>query len=290
MSPEFNLDLPESLPEALDALADYAPDVAPWAGGTNLQVDMRAGAYRVGNVVGLDRVAGLHDIRQENGSVHLGARVTLADVLREPLLKEAGPSLVESAWHFAGAPIRNLATVAGNVAYGSPAGDAVPPLMALGAEVMLQSKSGARTVPMEEFFVHVRKTVRQPDELITALRWPVPPTHSAEAFYKLGLRKGDAISVVCVAVQLVRGEDGGCSQARIALGAVAPVVIRAHEAESKLIGESLTPSLIGEAAREAAKECSPIDDIRGSAAYRRRMVEVLVRRTVTQAWNELIGI
>ncbi|MHC4147137.1 MAG: FAD binding domain-containing protein, partial [Planctomycetota bacterium] len=196
-------------------------------------------------------------------------------------------SLVQSAQVFAGAPIRNMATVAGNVAYGSPAGDTVPPLLALGAEVVLQSKGGIRTVPLDKFFVHVRKTVRQPDELITAIRWPVPPADSAEAFYKLGLRKGDAISVVCVAVQLVRAENGSCGQARIALGAVAPICIRAREAESKLVEEALTPSLVEETARAAAAECNPIDDIRGSATYRRRMVEVLVRRLVTQAWDEL---
>jgi carbon-monoxide dehydrogenase medium subunit len=287
MLPEFQLVIPESLPEALGALAESAPDVAPWGGGTNLLVDMRSGRYRVGNVVGLDRLDGLDEIQQRDGWVSIGARVTLADLLREPSMERVGPSLLESARAFAGAPIRNLATVAGNVAYASPAGDAIPPLLALGAEVVMRKNGDTRTVPLEELFLGVRRTVREPDELITGIRWPLPPAGSTEAFYKLGLRRGDAISVVCVAVQLTPGEDGSCRSGRIALGAVAPTCIRAYEAEEALRGEVLSESLIDQVAQKAMGACSPIDDVRGSAEYRRRMVRVLVRRLLTRAWDEM---
>lgn len=286
MLPDFELVIPGTLSEALGALSQSAPDVAPWAGGTNLLVDLRARRYHVPNIVGLDRVGGLGEIRIQNGTVSLGARVTLADVLREPRLKIVGDVLVQSAHVFAGAPIRNLATVAGNVAYASPAGDSIPPLLALGAEVVLASRSGERTLPMDEFHLGVRRTAREPDELITEIRWPRPPKGSAGVFLKLGLRKGDAVSVVSAAAQISRGPDGSCQMARIALGAVAPKPLRAYLAESVINGEALTPSLIAEVARIAVGECSPIDDVRASAEYRRRMVAVLVRRTLTQAWEE----
>ncbi len=287
MLPELELVIPQTLAEALGALSRSAPDVAPWAGGTNLLVDLRARRYSVGNIVGLDRLGGLGEIRFEDGMVSLGARVTVADVLREPRMKEAGDILVQCARVFAGAPIRNLATVAGNVAYASPAGDSIPPLLALDAEVILAREGGERTLPMAEFHLGVRRTAREPDELITAIRWPRPTANSVGAFYKLGLRKGDAVTVVSVAAQLSLGEDGSCRVGRIALGAVAPKAMRAYRAEQAITGEALSPSLIDEAGRIAAEECSPIDDVRASAEYRRRMVAVLVRRVLTQVSDEL---
>jgi CO/xanthine dehydrogenase FAD-binding subunit len=138
-------------------------------------------------------------------------------------------------------------------------------------------------LPLEEFFVHVRRTSRRPDELIAAVRWPVSAPGSGGAFHKLGLRQADAISVASVAARVERDEAGLCRQARIALGAVAPTPIRARQAEELLRGQRLTPELIAEAGRVAAGEASPIDDLRGSAGYRRRVVEVLVRRALSQA-------
>jgi len=155
-------------------------------------------------------------------------------------------------------------------------------LLVLGAEVELVSRQGTRRVPLEDFFVHVRKTVRRPQELLAAIRWPVPTDRSASAFRKLALRKADAISVLNAAVNVERDGAGRCRQARIALGAVAPTPIRAHEAEEALRGQQLTPATIAEAARLAAEATQPIDDIRGSAAYRKRVVEVLVRRLLDE--------
>ena len=146
------------------------------------------------------------------------------------------------------------------------------------AEVELTSRSGTRYVPMEAFIVGVRKTVRRPDELITAIRFPVPPANSASAFHKVGLRKADAISVLSVAVWVERDAAGVCRKARIALGSVAPTPIRVRAAEDCLTGQPLTPALIQEAASLAAEAARPIDDLRGSAAYRQRVVEVVTRR------------
>jgi len=285
MLPEFDLLTPHTLPEALEMLAKAAPDVAPLAGGTNLIVDLRGGGLKPSkslqrpgvlvNVAGLDE---LRTIRRENGHVVVGGGVTIAELLEASLIAECDPVLKQATAVFANPLVRNRATVGGNLADGSPAADTAPPLLVLGAEVELKSREGTRRVGLDEFFVHVRQTVRRQDELLTAIRWPVPAPGSVGAFRKLALRKADAISVVSAAVMVEPGEDGRCGQARIALGAVAPTPIRARAAEEALRGQKLTPETIGQAARLAAEAVSPIDDVRGSADYRRRVVEVLVRR------------
>ena len=196
------------------------------------------------------------------------------------------PSMVASARLFGGQMVRNAATVAGNIAHGSPAADMMPPLLSLDAEVTLRSMSGTRVVPIENLFTGFKESVRSADELITKIAWPVPPENCINLFYKLGLRKGDAISVVCLAVTIT-AEGGRCKAARIALGAVAPTVMRAGKAEALLTGEALTPALIDQAASQAAGECSPINDIRASGDYRRQMVHTLTCRLVGQAWDRL---
>lgn len=286
MLPEFDLVLPRSLKEALEALAAENGRAVPLAGGTNLLVDLRGRRTSTDRVVSLAAVDDLRGIGRKDGRIALGACTTLSEILRHPLMADEAPALVAATRVFGGAMVRNVATVAGNVCYASPAADLVPPLLTLDAEVVLAGRDGTRVVPLAEFYTGVRQTVRRADELVTEIRWPALPPRSANPFYKLGLRKGDAIAVVAVAVA-VTADGGSCSRARIALAAVAPVVKRAQEAEAMLVGETLAPAVIGEAARKAAEECSPIDDIRASAAYRRHAVEVLTRRLITQAWQEL---
>ncbi len=282
MLPEFALLMPQTLEEALEMLAEGAPDVAPLAGGTNLVVDMRSGRYCPGVVVNIGGLEELRGVRRENGYLVVGGGVTIAELLDDPLIAQHAPVLREAAAVLANPLVRNRATVGGNLADASPAADSAPPLLVLGAEVELVSRQGTRRVPLADFFVHVRKTVRQPQELLAAIRWPVPTDRSASAFRKLALRKADAISVLNAAVNVERDGAGRCRQARIALGAVAPTPIRAHEAEEALRGQQLTPATIAEAARLAAEATQPIDDIRGSAAYRKRVVEVLVRRLLDE--------
>jgi CO/xanthine dehydrogenase FAD-binding subunit len=237
-------------------------------------------------LVSIGRIAELRRIRQIDGRVVLGACVTVSDLLRSPEVAEHGASLADSARVFAGQMVRNTATVAGNIACGSPAADLVPPLLALDADVELTSKSGRRVVPLAEYFTGYKKDVRRADELITAIAWNVPATRSAARFYKLARRKGDAITVTGVAVSLTVA-NGICSTVRIALGAVAPIVRRARSAERLLEGRALSAALADEAGRVAAGECSPIDDIRASAEYRVNAVHMLTRRLVADAWAQL---
>ncbi len=287
MLPEFDLLMPQSLPEAIELLASHGPGTAPIAGGTNLVVDMRAERHCPQVVMNIANLNELRGIRRENGHIVIGGGTTIAELLRNPLIAEYASPLKEAAAVFANPLTRNRATVGGNLVDASPAADTAPPLLALGAEVELASRTGTRCVPLENFMVGVRKTLLRPDELLVAVRWPVVSQRGAGAFYKLGLRKADAISVVSVAVMIEADENGRCESARIALGAVAPKPFRAYEAEMALQGQSLTPNVIEEAARLSAEATRPIDDIRGSAAYRKRVTGVIVRRLLTHAAERL---
>lgn len=279
---EFELDMPADLQETLTCL----PGATPLAGGTNLLVDLRARRESADRLVWLGNLKGFRDIGIADGTVNIGGGATVGDVLRHPDMPSAAPSLVESARVFGGQMVRNQATIAGNVCSGSPAADTVPPLLTLDAELCLASASGVRTIALDEFYTGFKKNRRNPDELITGLSWPTPAANSANRFYKLARRKGDAITVVGVAVTLTLDGDR-CTDARIALGAVAPTVFRAKEAEALLTGETVSTDAIEAAARKAMDQADPIDDLRASADYRRDMVQVLTRRLLNQAWQSL---
>ena len=283
MYAQFDLDIPDTLAGALEVMAGAGRrDIAPLAGGTNLLIDIRSRRERPDRVVGLGNIGELCGMGVGADRVTIGARTTVSELLASPEIAAAAPSLIDASKVFAGQMVRNTATVAGNIACGSPAADLVPPLMSLDAEVTLVSKSGTRTVALDDYFLGYKKDARRADELITKISWSRLPDNAVNSFYKLARRKGDAITITGVAVTIAVA-GGKCSMARIALGAVAPVVLRAKAAEALLEGAALTPELIAEAAACAAGECSPVDDIRASADYRRHTVEALTRRLVSQA-------
>lgn len=290
MLPEFELVRPRTLSEALQVLAAGSPEVLPIAGGTNLIVDMRSGRHEPRVVVNIENLPELKGICRENGRVWVGGGTTITELLKDGMIAETSPVLKSACAVFANPLIRNRATVGGNLVDGSPAADTAPSLLALDAEIELTSQAGVRRLPLDEFFIHVRKTARRPDEVVTALRWSAPDPGSGSAFYKLGLRKADAISVVSVAVVL-EVQRGVCQKARIALGSVAPRPLRAKAAEQFLTGKPLTRALFAEAAALAGEAISPISDLRASADYRRRTAVVLTRRMLEKAaeqadWKE----
>ena len=278
---DFDFTRPRNVSEALAALA-HDGCVVPVAGGTNIMVNLKRAPLDADLVVDLSGVEELKSISVNNGRVRLGAGVSFAH-----LLDWHPGAAIEGLMHpmcvvFAGPLIRNLATVGGNVCDASADADISPPLLALDAAVELQSAAhGRRTLPLAEFFQGVRRTARRPDELLTAIEFPQPAEDERWFYYKLGKRKADAISIVSIAITL-RLEQGKVEHARIALGAVAPVAMRAPEAESLLQGESLDETVINAAAVVAARESRPIDDFRATGAYRRQMVEALVKRGLTE--------
>jgi carbon-monoxide dehydrogenase medium subunit len=278
---DFDFTRPRNVSEALAALA-HDGCVVPVAGGTNIMVNLKRAPLDADLVVDLSGVEELKSISVNNGRVRLGAGVSFAH-----LLDWHPGGAIEGLMHpmcvaFAGPLIRNLATVGGNICDASAAADISPPLLALGAAVELQSAAhGRRTLPLAEFFRGVRRTARRPDELLTAIEFPQPAEDERWFYYKLGKRKADAISIVSIAMTLML-EQGKVEQARIALGAVAPMAMRAPEAESLLQGESLDETAINAAAVAAAGESRPIDDFRATGAYRRQMVKALVKRGLTE--------
>lgn len=275
--PAFELRQPSTVVEALEILA-AEPTAQPLAGGTCLLVDARARKLRRGTLVDLSRIAELRGIDRDGDALVLGGATTIAELLDSPLVAEGAPILTAACLKFAAPLVRNRATIGGNLVHASPAADTSPPLLVLEATVELQAHGATRSVPIAEFFVGPCCSDRRPGELLVSVRIPIRGVAPAFAYEKVRLRKADAISVVSAAA-LVDPIDG---RVRLALGAVAPTPIRACSAEEILAKEGLTAAAIAKAARAAAEGTRPIGDIRGSADYRRREVEVLVRRCLTR--------
>ncbi|MDX1403399.1 MAG: xanthine dehydrogenase family protein subunit M [Woeseiaceae bacterium] len=266
---------------ALD-LIQASPGSVPVAGGTNLLVNLKRRPLDTGLVVDVSRIESLKSIDDAGSAIKIGAGVTLAQILDWRPGGVIETLMQPMAAAFSGPLIRNLATVGGNVCDASPAADVSPPLLALDACVHLENAAGqSRTLALGDFFKGVRHTALQAGELLTSIEFDKPSAADRGFYYKLGKRKADAISIVSIAIRL-RQESGKVTECRIALGAVAPVAMRAPAAEAELQGKSLTTARIASAAAAAAAESKPIDDFRASGAYRRRMVEVLVRRGLEQ--------
>ena len=285
--------LPASLDETLHLLAGKGGKARLVAGATDLILELERGVRKgIETVIDITRLPDLDRITlDQNDILHIGPLVTHNVAAASKLLRERAFPLVSAAWQVGAPQIRNRATIAGNLITASPANDTITPLMALGAWVLLASEKGIRRVPLQEFYTGVRKTVMQPDEMLVDIVFPALRSTPAGGFtqrgtfLKLGLRRAQAISLVNVAIVLNLAPDQVRS-AVITLGAVAPTIIHAAEAEAWLAGKELTGEIIARAAELAAGAAHPIDDIRGSAAYRRAMVRVLVTRALRSLREE----
>ncbi len=279
----FDYTAPRTLDEALSVLKDAREGWHVLSGGTNLVVEIRDRKKAPDVVVDISYIDSLKYIREEGGKIKIGARTSVEGLLRSEVIREKAGVLYECALNFAGPPIRNRATVAGNIVDASPAADCAPPLQALNAMVVLKSAGGERRVPVSDFVVNVRKTVRKENELVTEIEFDPIEKGSGYGYYKLGRRKAMAISVVSAAVVL-HMDNGTCRQAGVSLGAVAPTPIRVSKAESLLSGKPAPDEkTVAECGRLAAEAATPIDDIRASAEYRKLMCDVLTRRMINKA-------
>jgi aerobic carbon-monoxide dehydrogenase medium subunit len=273
-----------TLPEAIAMLAqDERTRIV--AGATDFLVRWRQGLWKPRAVLSIQRIPELDRIDYSPATgLGLGPLVTIRTLERHPLIQQHYPALSQAATTFAGVQIRNLATVGGNICNASPAGDSLPALLAYEAECRLIGPEGERLIPLESFVLGPGRTALQPAEILTELHLPPPQPHTGGLYIKHSPRSAMDISTVGVAsVVTLEGGNGVCREVRIALGAVAPTVLRARAAEGLLRGQRLEAGLIQEAARAAMEEASPIDDLRGTARHRRAIVEALTGRTLRSA-------
>lgn len=272
---------PQSLDEALLLLAEHGGAARVVAGGTDLVVELSRGIRPTSTLIDITRVSDLRGISERDGGFCLGALTTHNDVVGSASCRARLTPLAEACWEVGAPQIRSRGTLAGNLVTASPANDTITPLIALGAEVALISVRGERTVPLRDFYLGVRRTVLAPDELVRAI--PVPamlPTQRGR-FVKLGLRRAQAISVIDLAIILTL-DQGRVADARIALGSLAPTIVRAEAAEAALAGQELSPEVCRRAGDLAEAAASPIDDVRATAPYRRQTLRNLVAATLLE--------
>jgi xanthine dehydrogenase iron-sulfur cluster and FAD-binding subunit A len=272
-----------SVGEAIRHLGDKGASARIVAGATDLILELERGIRRgIHTLIDVTRIPDLDRISlDEHDAIHLGALVTHNQCVASKLLRERAFPLVRAAWEVGAPQIRNRATVAGNLITASPANDTITPLMALDAWVTLASPRGERKVALEDFYKGVRQTIMEPDEMLVDIAFQALRSNQRGTFIKLALRRAQAISVINVAA-IVGLEGDSVKSASITLGAVAPTIIHASEAESFLTGKKIDKKeVIAETARLAMEASRPIDDIRGSAAYRREMVRVCTSRGLT---------
>ena len=274
--------LAESIEHAVEALAEAGESGRIIAGGTDLILELERGVRKgISVIIDITKIPGLDEIYEDDeGIVHLGPLVTHNHVVASPLIREKAFALLQACWEVGSPQIRNRGTVAGNLITASPANDAISPLMALDAKVTLESNRGKRIIPLADFYTGVRKTVMEADEILTDIFFDAPGEEHQSYFIKTALRKAQAISVINLSV-LIKMNDGKVEDAVVTMGAAAPTIIHAEDAESYLLGKTLDEEVISKAGEKTAEAARTISDLRGSAAYRNYMIGVIAKRALT---------
>jgi xanthine dehydrogenase FAD-binding subunit len=277
---------PETIEAAYQLKAKMGEGARYIAGGTDLILLMERENLYPECLIDLTRIPELQRLEIVDGQITIGAGITYSRLLDFPPIETQVRILASAIRTIGGVQIRNIATLAGNLVNASPAGDSLPPLYCLEAEVNLASSKGSRTLPIQEFILGVRKTALLPNEIVTSVSFPVPNHGWYGRFEKLGLRRAMAIAVASAAI-LLEIENQKVVQARIALGAVAPTVVSVLGGDNPLVTGSLNEKSIEEVAQLASESCFPIDDLRASARYRKEVVHGLVRRGLNSIQEEI---
>jgi len=271
---------PKSLSEAFSIVNQYENGAAVFkAGGTDLFVQMKEQVRTPRCVIDLQDLQELKGITVGKGTVQIGALTRMNEIVKDARLSELGLGVLQEAADKLGSyQIRNRATLGGNVCSASPAADMSTPLLVMEAKVVIEGKSGRRTVPLEDFFLGPGESVLETGELLRYLEVPLPEKGVRAKYIKHGNRRAMTLAVVGIAVKMLLDGPGICREIKTALGAVAPTPFRAYRAEKILTGKEVTEASARQAAEAAAEEASPITDIRGTTEYRKQIIKVKARR------------
>lgn len=278
---------PRTLSEAIKLLSDIK-DARVMAGGTDLLVDIKQGLIKARDIVSLRDIEELKGIEKVGKKVRIGASVSPQDIQSSSLIQAHFPALAEAAGSMASPQVRALATIGGNIASAVPSADLPPTLIAADASVELRCSRSTRSMLLSKFFTGPRETVCRAGELLASILIPLPPSNTGISYMKFTLREANALAVASVASRLTL-KNGKIEKAAIVLGAVAPTPVLAFKATEFLQSKAPSLEVFGEAATIAKEEGKPISDIRGSAWYRKELIQVLTRRSLSEAFERARG-
>jgi carbon-monoxide dehydrogenase medium subunit len=278
----FDYHAPQTLDEAVALLQRHRDDAKVLSGGQSLLPLLKLRLGAAGVLVDIGRIPGLEYVQEEDGVLRIGGRTRESTLEHSALIRNRYPLLADTAAVIADPLVRNLATVGGNLAHGDPANDHPATMLALRAEVVATGPRGARTIPIDDFFLGLFETALEPDEILTEIRIPAPPPRSGGAYVKLERKVGD-FATAAVAVQVTLAAGGEVERVGIGLTNAGPTPVRPLAAERFLTGKRPTGEVIAEAARQAAAATSPTADRRGSVEYKREMARVLTARALKRA-------
>jgi carbon-monoxide dehydrogenase medium subunit len=273
---------PESLEEALQILGEYGANISVLAGGTDLVRDMNLEFKIPNNVMWIGRL-GLEYVKKDKDVLRVGAATRMQTAGASDVLQKQATAVARAAGKMASPPVRSLATLGGNLCNASPGMDPGSALLGLASEVVLSSSSGERVVPLNEFFTGPGETVLEAGELMTEIRIRPTGKNEGSSYMKMGRRQAMTLAVFNATSRVKLDGKGNCEEVSIGLGACAPTPMRASNAEAVLRGQLFTEEAIVEAAETASQEIQPIDDVHGTAWYRRKLAKVLVARTLREA-------
>jgi len=285
--PSFDYHAPRTLPEALALLGQFGDEAKVLSGGQSLLPMMKLRLAQPAHLVDIGRIPGLDYIKEEGGVLKIGALAREASLEASEIVRSRYPILADTAAVIADPLVRNLATVAGNLAHGDPANDHPATMLALGAEVVAPGPRDERTIPIGQFFTGLFTTALEPTEVLTEIRIPAPPPGSGGAYMKLERKVGDFATAGAAAFLVIKG--GVIDRAGIGLTNVGPTPIKAREAETYLAGKKPEDAVFAEAGRIAASAAKPGADRRGSVEYKKEMARVLTVRALKKAAQRAAG-
>ncbi len=280
--PTFDYLRPKTIPEAIALLQQYGDDAKILSGGQSLIPMMKLRLARPAYLIDINRIVGLSYVKEEDGHLKIGGLTREAELESSPLIRSRYPIILDTARVIADPQVRNLATVAGNLAHGDPANDHPATMLALGAKVVATGPSGNRVISIHDFFVSLFTTALGPNEIVTEIQIPVPPARSGGAYFKLERKVGD-FATAAVAAQITLDANGVCQQAGIGLTNVGPTPLKATKAGDFLRGKKPDQATLRQAAQLAADAAQPSSDLRGPAEYKKALVKELAFRALSRA-------